>query len=80
MFYSDLYPNVKDHRRKTYMGMVSAMDEAIGGILKKLEEKDMMSNTIFFFTSDNGGLIGAGGSNLPFRFGRLLIAVLSVND
>jgi len=27
----------------------------------------MMSNTIFFFTSDNGGLIGAGGSNLPFR-------------
>lgn len=43
------------------------MDEAIGLIVKKLEKKDMMKDTVFFFTSDNGGLVGAGGSNLPFR-------------
>jgi len=47
--------------------MVSAMDEAVGLILKKFVEKDMMKDTVFFFTSDNGGLIGAGGSNWPFR-------------
>jgi len=65
--YSDLYPNVKDHRRRTYMGMVTAMDEAIGGIVKKLGDSGMLENTVFFYATDNGGLIGAGGSNLPFR-------------
>ena len=43
------------------------MDEAIGNIVKKLTEKDKMKNTVFFFTSDNGGLVGAGGSNTPLR-------------
>ena len=42
--------------------------KAIGGIVKKLGDSGMLENTVFFYATDNGGLIGAGGSNLPFRF------------
>ena len=65
--YEDLYPNVKDTKRKTYLGMVSAMDEAVGGIVDKLKASGMYENTVFFYTTDNGGLCGAGGRNAPFR-------------
>ena len=65
--YSDLYPDVKDHNRKTYLGMVSAMDEAIGGIVDTLRNVGELENTIIFFTSDNGGFTNAGGRNRPYR-------------
>jgi arylsulfatase A-like enzyme len=65
--YEDLYPNVKDTKRRTYLGMVSAMDEAVGGIVDKLKASGIYENTVFFYTTDNGGLCGAGGRNAPFR-------------
>ena len=47
---------------------ISYLIKAIGGIVKKLGDLGMLKKTVFFYATDNGGLIGAGGSNLPFRF------------
>ena len=43
-------------KRQTYAAMVSSMDDGIGLILDKLEQKNIFENTIEFFFSDNGGV------------------------
>ena len=43
-------------KRQTYAAMVSSMDDGIGLILDKLEQKNIFENTIVFFFSDNGGV------------------------
>ena len=53
--------------------MVEAMDEAVGKVLKQLDESGLADNTIVIFTSDNGGLSTSEGSptsNLPLRGGK----------
>jgi arylsulfatase A-like enzyme len=35
--------------------MMSAMDDGIGAVLKKLDENKLAENTLIFFVSDNGG-------------------------
>jgi len=47
-----------------YSAMVERMDQCIGKILKKLEEKRLANNTVVIFMSDNGA--SRSGSNLPF--------------
>lgn len=42
-------------KRKTYAGMLAAMDEAIGQVVAALEEKKMLGHTLIIFSSDNGG-------------------------
>lgn len=48
------YGHLKGNR-KTYAGMLAAMDEAIGQVVAALEEKKMLGNTLIIFSSDNGG-------------------------
>ena len=43
-------------KRRTYAAMVSSMDDGVGLILDKLEEKNISENTIVIFFSDNGGV------------------------
>tara|TARA_B100000674_G_scaffold72850_1_gene50316 strand:+ start:659 stop:2071 length:1413 start_codon:yes stop_codon:yes gene_type:complete len=43
-------------KRRTYAAMVSSMDDGIGLILDKLDEKKLTDNTIVIFFSDNGGV------------------------
>lgn len=40
--------------RATFAAMVSRMDHYVGEILTKLEEHDLLDNTIIIFSSDNG--------------------------
>ena len=64
------YDHLKNPRR-TYAGMVSAMDAAIGHVLDALEEKGMKENTLLFFCSDNGGTNpGTVSDNGPLRAGK----------
>ena len=62
---------LQDHA--VYAGMVEAMDQAVGRVLRKLEELGLEEHTAVFFTSDNGGLSTSEGhptSNFPLRAGK----------
>lgn len=56
-----------------YAGMIESMDDAVGLVLKKLEELGLARNTIVCFTSDNGGVSSGDAfatSNAPLRGGK----------
>jgi arylsulfatase A-like enzyme len=56
-----------------YGGMVEAMDDAVGIVLRKLEVLGLADNTIVCFTSDNGGVSSGDAystSNTPLRGGK----------
>ncbi len=56
-----------------YAGLVEAMDDAVGVVMKALEELGLDKNTIVIFTSDNGGVSSGDNystSNLPLRGGK----------
>jgi arylsulfatase A-like enzyme len=68
--YGEPYKNLKGVRR-TYAGMLSAMDEAVGKVLAALDEKGIRDNTLIIFSSDNGGPApGKVTSNGPLRAGK----------
>jgi len=56
-----------------YGGMIESMDDAVGIVIAKLEELDLLDSTIICFTSDNGGVSSGDAystSNLPLRGGK----------
>lgn len=53
--YLDRFKQVADPKRRTYLAMLSAMDDAIGRVLETLEKNNLTRNTLVFFLSDNGG-------------------------
>jgi arylsulfatase A-like enzyme len=69
-------PLVKDgmrHTNATYAAMVTAVDQAVGRIRKKLDELHLADNTVIFLTGDNGGLDNRKGNpteNKPLRAGK----------
>lgn len=60
---SDLW-NQSKGPRDIYFAMIKRMDQCVGRILRKLEEKNLQDNTLVIFMSDNGA--SPSGSNLPF--------------
>jgi arylsulfatase A-like enzyme len=52
--YKQPYAHLKEPRR-TYAGVLAAMDEAVGQIVAALDEKGLRQNTLIVFSSDNGG-------------------------
>lgn len=65
--YKDLYPHIKDDKRKSYLGMVSSIDDSVGKVMKALKRTGQMDNTVIVFISDNGGDVNFGASNFPLR-------------
>jgi arylsulfatase A-like enzyme len=58
-------------RRRTYAGMIAAMDESVGEIIAALDARGWRTNTLIVFSSDNGGLNpGRLSSNGPLRGGK----------
>lgn len=68
------YNNVKtetDSARRVYSGMIEALDDAVGKVLKKLEQEGLTDNCLIFFTSDNGGATYTRATdNAPLRGGK----------
>jgi arylsulfatase A-like enzyme len=48
------YPELKSRRRK-YASMLTAVDAAIGDVVDAVEKAGQRDNTLFIFSSDNGG-------------------------
>lgn len=66
--YLDRTKNLTDNvERNFFAAMVLAMDDGIGRILDKLEEKGIADNTMIWFMSDNGSPKGQGLSNNSTR-------------
>jgi arylsulfatase A-like enzyme len=65
--YLERFKDVSDPQRRTYCGMMSAMDDAIGAVLRKLDENRLTDNTLIFFVSDNGGPPVNASSNGPLH-------------
>ncbi|MGQ1786135.1 MULTISPECIES: sulfatase [unclassified Saccharicrinis] len=56
-----------------YAGLVEQMDDAVGKVLKALDQLGLDKNTIVVFTSDNGGVAAGDNfstSNKPLRAGK----------
>jgi arylsulfatase A-like enzyme len=52
--YTKPYASLKGQRQK-YAGMLAAMDEAVGQIVESVDKAGVRKDTLFVFSSDNGG-------------------------
>ncbi len=69
-------PKGELHNRADYAGMMAALDESVGRVLKTLDELGLSENTIIIFSSDNGGNMKVtkqdplrGGKGMPWEGG-----------
>jgi arylsulfatase A-like enzyme len=53
--YLERFKNIQDEKRRTFAAMMSAMDDAVGNVMKQVREMGQEENTLIFFFSDNGG-------------------------
>ena len=53
--------------RMLVLGMLAAMDEAVGKVVDALKRSGDFDNTFIIFTTDNGGSVSHASSNLPLR-------------
>jgi arylsulfatase A-like enzyme len=70
--YLQPFGSIEDKQRRTYAGMLAAMDQAIGQVLAKLRAAGLEEDTLIFFFSDNGGptMVGTtinASRNFPLR-------------
>ncbi|KAK7075127.1 hypothetical protein SK128_003935 [Halocaridina rubra] len=65
--YTKPYKYIHDHDRRVYLGMVSALDEAVGRVVQALKSTGHYNNSVIVFTTDNGGTCHHGGNNWPLR-------------
>ena len=67
----DKHKYIKDDDRRTFSGMLYKLDESVGKVVKALQDKDMLKDSIIVFTTDNGGPAAGfnqnAASNWPLR-------------
>jgi len=66
------FAGIKNPTRRTYAAMMSAMDDSVGRVRKKLTDAGLEKNTLVMFVSDNGGptmpgVTVNGSINTPLR-------------
>ena len=69
--------HTQSEKRRIYAGMITALDDSVGCVLKKLRDLSLEDNTMILFISDNGSPAGASntrgyldGNNDPLRAGK----------
>ncbi len=61
---------ITDPNRRIMAAMLMGLDDAVGAILAKLRQLNIETNTLIFFTTDNGGMTQLGSLNRPLRGGK----------
>ncbi|XP_067929163.1 arylsulfatase B-like [Watersipora subatra] len=63
----------RQHQRRTYLGLVSALDDIVGATVQALTDIGVIDNTVIVFQSDNGGksIRTSAGNNYPLRNGKV---------
>lgn len=61
------FASIGDERRRTYAGMLTALDEGVGKVLDRLQDTGLEKNTLVVFISDNGGPPANGSTNTPLN-------------
>lgn len=64
--YINMFPNVSYKPRRMADAMMAVVDEAIGQVVDALKAQGMWENTLFIFSSDNGGPVDHA-NNYPLR-------------
>lgn len=59
--------HVKNYRRRLSCAMVAGIDEGIGQIIKELQSRGKLEETVIGFSIDNGGVPYAGALNYLLR-------------
>lgn len=66
--------NVSDYNLRHYHAMITAMDDAVGMVMRAAKHADMWHDSLLFFCSDNGARLGdSTGSNHPYRGGKFTL-------
>ena len=66
------YAHIEDPVKRVYAAMINNMDLNIGKIYNYLNNSNLLMNTIFIITSDNGGARYAGVTeNTPYKGGKI---------
>jgi arylsulfatase A-like enzyme len=65
--YMDRVANITDPSRRTYAAIATALDDGVGQVLQALQGQNLLSNTLIFFLSDNGGENNNRARNYPLR-------------
>lgn len=60
--YVDRVKHIEDEDRRLFSGMMLAMDDGVGRVMKTLKEHNLDENTLIFFISDNGSPKGQSGT------------------
>lgn len=69
--YFDRFASEPDANKRVYLGMIAALDDAVGEILTTLRETGLEEQTLVFFLSDNGGATYTRATdNAPLRGGK----------
>lgn len=67
----DRFPDIEDPHRRIFAGMLSALDDGVGAILRELDALQIRNHTLLVFISDNGGPTRElTSSNRPLRAGK----------
>lgn len=61
--YVKQYQEIGSPNRMKYAGMVSTLDESVGLVFEALSKRGMLRDTLFVFSSDNGGDAASPQSN-----------------
>ena len=71
--YSSQYSHIRDYPRRLFAGMTAAMDEAVANITSALRHYELWKETVFIFSTDNGGEPSRLGrsNNYPLRGGKV---------
>lgn len=61
------FASITDVRRRTYAGLLTALDEGVGRVLSTVKKSGLEEDTIVAFISDNGGPEANGSTNGPLN-------------